>query len=99
MSPNGRPAATLAWYLDGEPVNGDNVRPIEEIATPLKPNQTLQLFTAVQTFVLNVRATDDNKTLQCRATQMGQAQSAQLQLHVGCECQICGECRIRRTCL
>lgn len=86
VSPNGRPAATLAWYLNDEPVNGGYVNAPETIATPLKANQTLQLFTAVQTFVLNVRSTDDQKMLQCRATQLGQTQTAQLLLQVGCEC-------------
>lgn len=85
VSPNGRPAAQLAWYLDEVPLSGDNVGPAETIKSPSKGNQTVELYTAIQTIVLHMRATDDNKTLVCRATQSGQSQEAQLKLKVGCE--------------
>lgn len=90
VSPNGRPAAELSWFLDEEPLSGENIGPLDTIPTPNTPkggNQSaLDLYTAVQTIVLHMRATDDNKTLTCRATHAGQTQEVHQRLKVGCKC-------------
>lgn len=93
VSPNGRPAAELAWFLDDEPLTGENIGPLDTIPTPSKASggggnqSTLDLFTAVQTIVLHMRASDDNKTLTCRATHAGQSQEVHQRLKVGCKCE------------
>lgn len=85
VSPNGRPAAQLTWFLDDKPLSGESVGAAEIIKSPPKDNQTVELYTAVQTVKLLMQSTDDSKALVCRATQSGQTQEASLKLKVGCE--------------
>lgn len=84
ISRNGRPPATLQWFLDDEPI-------VEGVSAPrigdsIAGSNTTLYTVAVQ---LNRRltASDDRKFLICRSTHPAdQAQEDRFQLSVRCKC-------------
>lgn len=87
-SRDGRPAATLGWFLDDEPIL-DGLGQPEIFESPLSGgdgNNQSSLFTIRQNLTRYIRADDDRKLLICRATHVaGPAQEARHQLQVRCK--------------
>lgn len=83
ISRDGRPAATLTWFLDEEPIYEGLSQP--DIAESTLPgNQSL--FSIRQNLTRYIRADDDRKVLVCRASHVaGSPQDARHQLQVRCK--------------
>lgn len=83
ISRDGRPAATLSWFLDDEPITEGLGAP-EIYESLASNNQTL--YTSAQTITRYIRTTDDRKSLICRATHItkDRPQETRLQLQVRC---------------
>lgn len=84
ISRDGRPAATLSWFLDDEPLT-EGLGPAEIYESLASNNQTL--YTSSQTISRYIRATDDRKSLICRATHISKdrPQETRLQMQVRCK--------------
>lgn len=88
ISRDGRPPATLQWFLDEEPLSEGLSLP--EVLETHAPNNTT-LYTISQIATIRISATYDRKHLICKAahqTDHGQPQDAHIQLQVRCKCII-----------
>lgn len=84
ISRDGRPPATLSWWLDDEQLHEGLALP--EVLETHAPNNTT-LYTISQVATVRIQANLDRKHLICRAahqTDHGNPQEAHLQLQVKC---------------
>lgn len=83
ISRDGRPPATISWFLDDEPIT-DGLSLLETVDSMTSDNLTL--FMVSQTLTKFIRASDDRKTLICRTSHIaGQPQDARQQIQVRCK--------------
>lgn len=84
VSRNGRPAAKLAWYLNDELITDGITAPrIEDTLT----GQNTTLYTVTIGLTRQLKASDDQKLLICRAThEAAPVQDDRVGLAVRCKC-------------
>lgn len=84
ISRDGRPPATLSWFLEDEPIT-DRLGQTEIYESLASSNQTL--YTSSQTLSRFIVASDDRKNIICRATHIGmdRPQETKIQLQVRCK--------------
>lgn len=85
ISRDGRPPANISFYIDDELIT-EGVG-YEEVIESIATKNTM-LYTSRKTITKFIQATDDRRTLSCRATHIadrGQAQEARHQFQVRCK--------------
>lgn len=84
VSRDGRPAASLSWFLDDEPIT-EGLSVPEFVESLARDNQTL--YSTSQELTRYIRTSDDRKQLTCQASHIAatRPQVAHKQLYVRCE--------------